>query len=142
MKIKVDTGSLLLQTSLSLLHILHHAIFCHEPPGFVLIVSSRCPDEGLFEIKLVDHKSRLGTVILIKPEGHKRIHNAFDLGLFNGFPVTLFLDEIEHRFHHALLDFLEKVFLPFYQMQCIDVINILLAFVDFSFNPVSVKISE
>ena len=93
-------------------------------------------------MEAIDIQSRLGAIGLIQAKGDKRIHNALDLCLFDGFAIALLLNDFQNCNHDLVMDLCEEDFPPLDQVQCIHIIDILFAFIDFPPYPMTVQVTE
>lgn len=142
MQIQAHAGLLLVKASLRLLHVLYHAVLGHELAGFILVVNSGRSNEWFLEVYSVNLQCRLGVIILVQAERHKRIDDVLDLRLLDGLAVSLLFDQIQHSLHDLLMDLHEEVVFPFDEVQSVHIVDILLALVDLPLHPVAVQVAE
>jgi len=70
------------------------------------------------------------------------VNDRFDLRVVDGLSIPLSLDQLQDCLHDMLLSFLKHLLPPSDQVQCVDVVYVLLAFIHLSLHPVSVQVSE
>ena len=62
--------------------------------------------------------------------------------MLNSFSVALLLHHCQDGLHHTSVSLQEQITLPSHQMQGVDVVDVLFAFVHLPLDPVAVEISE
>jgi len=70
------------------------------------------------------------------------VNDRFDLRVVNGLSIPLSLNQFQNCLHDMLLSLLEHLLPPSDQVQCVYVVDILLALIHLSLHPVSVQVAE